>query len=160
MNVSSRKALSRQREGLLERFDSRVLRDLAHDVDDGDDLVIHLAEGVGASETATDVARDRTDRDLESDPVRDSALTSATMLEDALGERLHELMAEACAWLLAEDEADEYLELRDDQEVEAARSEALEFLQDNLGVAESIGVLDDVEDQLVSNLLVEDGGQA
>ncbi|WP_121744429.1 hypothetical protein [Natronorubrum halophilum] len=139
LSYRGRKRLSEARSTFIEAFDSRVLEDWMHSVDDGDDLVYHYAEAIANAECAADEADERYGWDDDTSLDAGSAVGELT---GALEMHLEALVAEICA-TVAQREG-EWTEYTDDEEIEPAVHEAREWLQEHQDAAERAGVWEEV----------------
>lgn len=121
----------------VDEFDSVLLENRMHTVDDGDELVHHYAESIASSQHACNIADER--YGYRDDLCR-VAGDAAEKLEEQLEAHLDVLVAEECA-IVAQREGD-WTDRRDDAQVEAAVHEAREWLQVNREAAERAGVWD------------------
>ncbi|QCC57329.1 hypothetical protein [Natrinema thermotolerans] len=123
----------------VDEFDSRVLEDWMHSVDDGDDLVHHYAEAIANAQHAAEETDERYGWQDDLHTTTDEAVQN---LEAALKDHLDVLVAEICA-TVANREGD-WIDHTDDENVEPAVHEARDWLQAHQEAAERAGVWDEV----------------
>ncbi|PCR89334.1 hypothetical protein [Natrinema ejinorense] len=123
----------------VDEFDSRVLEDWMHTVDDGDELVYYFAEAIGNAWYANDEADGRYGWD---DEIAEAVGGAAEELGDAFDAHLDVLVAETCATVALRN--GKWVEHHDDEDIEAAVHEAREWLQEHSEAAERAGVWEEV----------------
>lgn len=120
-------------------FDSRVLEDWMHTVDDGDDLVHHYAEAIANAQHAAEETDDRYGWRDELHTTTDEAVES---LEAAFEDHLDVLVADVCATVALRE--GDWINHADGGDVEDAVHEARDWLQTHQEAAERAGVWEEV----------------
>ncbi|WP_455448324.1 hypothetical protein [Natrinema thermotolerans] len=123
----------------VDEFESSVLADWMHTVDDGDELVHYYAEAIANAQYAAEETDSRYGWDDGLHTKTDSAVEG---LEAAFEDHLDVLVAEVCA-TVAQREGD-WIDHADDEDVEVAVHEARDWLQAHEGAAKRAGVWDEV----------------
>ncbi|AFO57023.1 MULTISPECIES: hypothetical protein [unclassified Natrinema] len=127
---------SRVRE-FADEFETTLLHNHVAIVDDGDDLVMELADAAGRAYYAMRTAHD-TDRD--ENPVHERAEDAHYAALEALGDHLEELVAKRCAETIEYTYSDRGQERHETDELVDARHEAREWLQEHRDAAKRAGV--------------------
>lgn len=126
----------------VDEFESPVLADWMHTVDDGDELVHYYAEAIANAQYAAEQTDSRYGWD---DALYTATDSSVEGLESAFEDHLDVLVAEICATVAQREGS--WVDHTDDEDViEAAVHEAREWLQANEAAAERAGVWEEVDE--------------
>jgi len=123
----------------VDEFDSRVLENWMHSVDDGDELVHLYAEAIANAQHAAEETDERYGWDDALHTLTDSSFEG---LESAFQDHLDALVAEVCATVANREGV--WIDHTDDENVEPAVHEARDWLQVHQEAAERAGVWDEV----------------
>jgi len=123
----------------VDEFESVLLENRMHTVDDGEELIGYYAEAIANAQYAADGVDDQYGWRDDIYSVTDQAVDS---LEAALEDVLDVLVAEECA--VVAQRKGEWTDRQDDEAVEAAVHEAREWLQAHEAAAKRAGVWSEV----------------
>ncbi|QCW03584.1 hypothetical protein [Natrinema pallidum] len=123
----------------VDEFESPVLENWMHTVDDGDELVHHYAEAIASAQYAADETDERYGWRDDLHTITDEAVEA---LEAAFEDHLDVLVAEVCATVANREGV--WIEHADDEDVEPAVHEAREWLQAHEAAARRADVWDEV----------------